>query len=73
VFVFELGHGQDVILGLSPEDTIDLSGTGLSFEELTITELGFAHYTVAYGDQGDEIDVWLNSSADDLSVDDFAF
>jgi alkaline phosphatase len=73
VFVFDLGAGDDVILDLTRKDRIDLSATGLSFADLTITDNGSDNYTVEYGAQGDSIDVTLAGNLTDLTEDSFLF
>lgn len=73
VFVFDLGAGDDVILDMTRKDRIDLSATGLSFADLTITDNGSNNYTVEYGAQGDSIDVTLAGNLTDLSEDSFLF
>jgi Ca2+-binding RTX toxin-like protein len=72
-FLFDLGDGTDSITDLSLHDRIDLSGTGLTFDDLTITETGADSYEVAYGEKGDSIAVtlgWLNL---ELTERDFVF
>ncbi|MGD9862157.1 MAG: choice-of-anchor I family protein [Pseudodonghicola sp.] len=72
-FVFALGDGDDVIVGLNRNDKIDLSATGLEFADLTITHTGGAHYTVEYGDLGDTIALTLTGGNPVLTADDFLF
>lgn len=71
-FVFDLGDGNDVISGLSAKDTIDLSATGLTFADLTITDNG-GSFTVEYGTEGDTIEVYTTGNNSVLDADDFAF
>lgn len=72
-FVFDLGDGNDTIVGLNKRDKIDLSETGLSFDDLTITDNGGDNFTVEYGDAGDSIDVSLTAGNIELTADDFLF
>lgn len=72
-FVFDLGDGNDIIVGLNKRDKIDLGATGLDFADLTITDNGGANFTVAYGDAGDSINLTLTSGNTDLTADDFLF
>ncbi|GAA6200543.1 choice-of-anchor I family protein [Aquicoccus sp. SU-CL01552] len=72
-FVFDLGDGNDTIVGLNKRDKIDLGATGLDFADLTITDNGGGNFTVAYGDAGDSIDLTLTSGNTDLTADDFLF
>ena len=71
--VFNLGDGDDTIASLGRRDVIDLSATGLEFDDLTITETGARSYLVEYGDQGDSIAVTLNTGNIELTADDFLF
>ncbi|MDX2482551.1 MAG: choice-of-anchor I family protein [Pseudodonghicola sp.] len=72
-FVFNLGDGNDTIVGLNKRDKIDLSGTGLDYEDLTITDTGGNGFTVAYGDEGDMIDLALTVGNIELNAHDFLF
>jgi len=72
-FVFALGDGNDTIFGLNKHDKIDLSATGLGFDDLTITNNGGNTFTVDYGDQGDSITLTLTAGNTALDADDFLF
>ncbi len=72
VFEFQLGDGEDTITDFARNDMIDMTATGLSFEDLTITESN-SMFTVAYGDQGDSIEIALVGSLSDLGADNFVF
>lgn len=72
-FVFALGDGNDTIFGLNKNDKIDLSATGLSFDDLTITDNGSNSFTVDYGDLGDSITLALTANNAALDADDFLF
>lgn len=72
-FVFALGDGEDSIVRLNRRDVIDLSATGLEFDDLTITNTGGNHYTVEYGTLGDVIDLTLSAGNTALTADDFLF
>lgn len=52
---------------------IDLSATGLEYDDLTITETGSHNFPVEYGEQGDSIDVTLNAGNFELTADDVLF
>ncbi len=72
-FVFDLGDGQDRIVNLERIDTIDLSATGLSFDDLTISNTRGRTWLVEYGDQGDLIEVVMDSQNPVLNENDFFF
>ncbi len=74
VFQFNFFSGDDVIKDFRRDDMIDLSQTGLSFEDLTITKTGRKEFLVEYGDFGDSIEVNLKGLGNNaLTVDDFMF
>lgn len=73
VFVFDLGDGDDRVLGFQAIDKIDLSATGLEFDDLTITHEGGRRYTVDYGDQGDSIQITMAENHAVLNQQDFIF
>lgn len=72
-FQFDLGDGADEIRALRANDKIDLSATGLVFDDLTITHTSGRTHKVEYGDLGDVIEVTLNARNTDLDADDFLF
>lgn len=72
-FVFNEGDGLDVITDMQRWDRIDLSGTDLEFDDLTITETASRQFTVEYGTMGDEIDVSTVGRPFDLDEDFFLF
>ncbi|MBE1282853.1 MAG: alkaline phosphatase [Rhodobacteraceae bacterium] len=72
-FVFALGDGNDTILGFADGDMIDLSATGLTAADVTITRNTQREYTVDYGGLGDSIDVTLRTPGDLLTTDDLIF
>lgn len=69
----EAGDGDDTIVSLGRRDVIDLSATGLEYDDLTITETGSHSFPVEYGDQGGSIDVTLNVDNFELTADDVLF
>lgn len=71
-FVFALGDGEDLLRGFGGGDVIDLSATGLTASDVTITHNGGRSYTLDYGAQGDSIDV-LVRAAETLTTDDLIF
>lgn len=73
VFVFDLGDGNDEIIDLDRRDTIDLSSTGLSFGDISITQVDASQFVVEYGDMGDQIEVTLSGRSFDLTEDHFVF
>lgn len=72
-FVFDLGEGNDVVTDLQAADKLDLSDTGLTFADLTITENPNGRFVVEYGEQGDSILVGLATGNTALDADDFLF
>ena len=72
-FVFDLGDGQDLVRGFGGGDTIDLTATGLSAADVTITHNGGRSYTLDYGIQGDSIDVLVKGPTEMLTTDDLIF
>ena len=70
-FVFNEGDGVDVITDLSRGDRIDMTGTGLTFGDLTITEVTKHQYIVEYGSMGDEIMISTIGRPFDLTEDSF--
>ncbi|MCV2880424.1 choice-of-anchor I family protein [Actibacterium sp. XHP0104] len=72
-FVFNFGDGNDTITDLQRNDKIDLSGTGLEFADLTVTELSNKEVHVAYGDQGDALSIELTFAAHYFGEDSFLF
>lgn len=73
IFLFNLGDGQDKITDFWHRDVIDLSETGLSFDDLTITQTGRRKFTVEYGNQDDVINVIVTSRFNELNEDAFIF
>lgn len=57
VFEFNFFSGNDVITDFRRDDVIDMTETGLSFDDLTITKTGNKEFLVEYGDFGDSIEV----------------
>jgi alkaline phosphatase len=73
-FIFDLGDGNDTIRALQTRDLIDLSATGLGFDDLTITETGNRKVLIEYGDDGDSIAATLvGFGFDTLTEDNFVF
>ncbi|WP_238364129.1 choice-of-anchor I family protein [Mesobacterium pallidum] len=72
-FVFVEGDGDDMILDLMMHDRIDLSATGLGFDDITVTALGGKDYMVAYGAMDDSIHVTLSGNLVELTEDSFLF
>ena len=72
VFVFETGDGVDLIVDFANNDTIDLSATGLTFEDLTLQNTDSDTIVVDYG-VGDQITVELANRWDSLDEDNFLF
>lgn len=74
VFEFNLFSGEDVIKDFRRDDLIDMTATGLSFEDLTITKTGKKEYLVEYGDFGDSLEVNLKGGGNLTLTDaDFLF
>ncbi|QFT98643.1 Hemolysin, chromosomal [Roseovarius sp. THAF8] len=73
VFVFDLGDGTDEIIDFGNRDMIDMTSTGLTFGDLTLTELNPRQFVVEYGDMGDEIEITLAGRSFDLTEDHFSF
>lgn len=71
VFVFETGHGDDEIRHFRNNDMIDLSATGLTYGDLTVTETAPGEFLVEYGT--DSIMVTTGNMNIDLSSDYFTF
>ncbi|WP_179379977.1 serine hydrolase [Jannaschia marina] len=70
-FVFELGDGRDRLLRFEPgTDVIDLSATGLSFEDLRIEQGAWGRQEIVYGD-GDSILLFGTTGC--LQEEDFLF
>ena len=72
-FKFELGDGEDEITDFDRKEVIDLSATGLSYEDLEITKTGLRNYQVVYGDEDDLIEVELVHRNAVLDEDSFLF
>jgi len=71
--VFALGDGDDTVRNLRDTHLIDLSGTGLQFADLTITQQTARAHLVEYGTQGDSLLVVLHASNTALDQTDFVF
>jgi alkaline phosphatase len=72
-FVFNLGDGNDRIENFQGGDVIDMTSTGLSAGDVTITHLGGKEYLVEYGATGDSIEVSMASASRELTTDLFDF
>lgn len=72
-FVFDLGDGTDEIIDFGRRDTVDMTSTGLSFGDLTLTELNPRQFIVEYGEMGDEIEITLAGRSFELTEDHFSF
>ncbi len=73
VFVFALGDGADRIQDFGRGDLIDMTATGLAFDDLTVTASGPGQVVVDYGDAGDRIEITLAQGGADLGEDAFIF
>ena len=74
VFVFELGDGSDVIYDFEiGVDRIDLSATGLLFEDIQLISSGANVQVRYYGDGHTDIATVANVQQSDLTVDSFVF
>ena len=71
-FVFETGDGIDQIVDFGRNDTIDLSATGLTFDDLILENTDTNVVTVDYG-VDDQITVELTNGLTTLTESDFSF
>lgn len=71
VFVFETGDGDDEIQRFRDEDLIDLSATGLTYDDLTVTNTAPGEFLVEYGT--DSITITRVSKNVDMSDEFFLF
>lgn len=72
-FIFQIGGGDDTVTRLNNNEVLDMTATGLAFDDLMITAQGGQDYLVEYGDQGDSIFVTLGNNNAALTEDDFLF
>ncbi|WP_118135189.1 choice-of-anchor I family protein [Oceanicella sp. SM1341] len=71
-FAFMQGDGLDKIWKFEGEDRLDLSATGLAFDDLTIRERTEERTVVRYGEEGDRI-VVNHAAGFELTEDHFLF